>query len=272
MMNYYSVKFFVEKFNENINQKNITENIIDKICKILDVEYDELGYIYFHPDFHLKNIGKMFSQNKKEQFYSVNIETKMQGIKYPDVISSPTLIYKKINERNSEYSDFIIKIYYPIKNEALYWEIVIREDLLKNKEIDLRNYFKILEIISNNNFIVNTSFVHYYVGSKNRRVVNGYATQFNTFEEIKIVKKAHNHRVHWKNKIIDIFLYNAISSKCLSQKEQNKLKQIVGRHNVILECDYIVFTYKTTKTKYLLERFIPSPTKIRLRNLLKRLL
>ncbi|MGN1371990.1 MAG: hypothetical protein ACI4XM_06945 [Candidatus Coprovivens sp.] len=268
MKKYYIIKIFVEDYNRNIDQKKITEQIVDEICKILNCNYDRIGYMLLHPDYDFKDIGKMFT-NKKE-FYNVNIESKMRGKKHPNEFGAPSLIYEQKPQNNSEYSDFEIEINYPINQEYLSWEIVVQEKLLKNKCIELTDYKKILDLITKNGFLINTSIMHYYSGSSNRYLINGYDHIFSTFEEKKVSDQSINHLFEWKNKIIDIFLYNAFKKECLTEKKISELEELIGSNNIIFDDDYIIYTYNTSKSKYLMERYIPSTSKKKLRNFFKK--
>lgn len=271
MGKFFSIIFFVESFNSEINQKYITENIVNKICEILGCDYDKLGYILLHPDYNNKDIGYLYKKKNKEKFYSRDIPSIMYGIKYKDEKSSPCLLYETNRSNWMSYSDFEVRINYPlVESNYLRFEIVIKKSLLKNKNIKLEEYIKILDLLNENNFKVNTSFTHYYSGSNSRSIIKGFDSFFSTIEEKYIINRALEHNFDWKNKIVDVFLYNTFRRDCLNDIQLSKLEKIVGKENIIYDNEYLIFKYCNCESEYLIEKYIPSIKKIRLRMFFKK--
>lgn len=71
MFKYYTIKFFVEDFDDIINQEYITENIVDKICDVLGCDYHKMGFILFHPDYISRDIGRTYLKKTRRNFISV---------------------------------------------------------------------------------------------------------------------------------------------------------------------------------------------------------
>lgn len=271
MGKFFSIIFFVESFNSEINQKYITENIVNKICEILGCDYDKLGYILLHPDYNNKDIGYLYKKKNKEKFYSRDIPSIMYATKYKDEKSSPLLLYETNRSNWMSSSDFEVKIDYPFSEKfCLRFEIVIKKSHLKNKNIKLEEYIKILNLLNENNFKVNTSFMHYYSGSDSRDILEGFDTFLNTIEEKYIINRTLKHTFDWKNKIVDVFLYNTFRRDCLNDIQLSKLEKIVGKENIIYDNEYLIFKYCNCESEYLIEKYIPSIKKIRLRMFFKK--
>lgn len=71
MFKYYTIKFFVEDFDDIINQEYITENIVDQICDVLGCDYHKMGFILLHPDHDCKDLGSLYLKKTKQNFISV---------------------------------------------------------------------------------------------------------------------------------------------------------------------------------------------------------
>ena len=271
MFKYYTIKFFVEYFDDKINQEYITENIADKICDVLGCDYHKMGFILFHPDYISRDIGKTYLKKNKAKFYKCNIVSIMYGEKYKEDCSSPWIFYESYRSEFASDSDFTIYIKYPPKSTGcLEFEIVVKKSLLRKKKITLEEYIKILNILNDHNFKVNTSFVHLYRGSGSRVIAMGFATFLNTIEENYIMDRAIAHRFDWKNKLVDVFMYNTFPKECLDDKQLAKLTKIVGKNNVKTYKDYVIFKSCRLSIIYLFQKYLPTIKKLRLRRFFKK--
>ena len=271
MIKYYTIKFFVEYFDDKINQEYITENIADKICDVLGCDYHKMGFILLHPDHDCKDLGSLYLKKNKAKFYKRNIVSRMYGEKYKDEVSSPRLIYESYRSEFASYSNFTIDIDYPLKSTGcLEFEIVVKKSLLRKKKITLEEYIKILNILNDHNFKVNTSFIHLYRGSGSRVIAMGFATFLNTIEENYIRERAIAHMFDWKNKLVDVFMYNTFPKECLDDKQLAKLTKIVGKNNVKTYKDYVIFKSCRLSIIYLFQKYLPTIKKLRLRRFFKK--
>lgn len=274
MGKYYTIKFFVDSFenvDNKVNQRKITEEVIDKICEILGCDYDKAGFLLWHPDYAEREIGKKYLKKNLKKFYKCDIPILMQGVKHPENYASSTLFFEKKMKEFDFYSDFIFTISYPIRKDGyLEIQIVVKESLLNDKNFTLDIYLNMLKVLTENNFKLNNSFVHYYRWSKSRNVVDGFDGFLYTWQENFINVLANNHVHNWKNKIVDVFLFNTFLMSCLNEEQLKELEELVGKENVIYHGEYITCRYYKYKGLYLLEKHIPSMKKIKLRKFFKK--
>ena len=69
MPRYYTLKFYIDNYDKNLNQRKITKDLVDKICELLGCDYDRLGWILWEPDYPSRQSGRMYKKKNSEMFF-----------------------------------------------------------------------------------------------------------------------------------------------------------------------------------------------------------
>lgn len=273
MPRYYTLKFYIDNYDKNLNQRKITKDLVDKICELLGCDYDRLGWILWEPDYPSRQSGRMYKKKNSEMFFKQKIESIVYPIKHPEEgPSSPCLIYETDEKGLQIAPSFEISISYAQNPEKFSTriEITVPKILLKHKKININIYQELLKLINKNNFHVHYSLLHCHTKRLDSYTIHGMSHGFfYTIEEWLIIDKALNHVFDWKNKLLDVFCFNTIIKESIPNNVLSKLEKIIGKKNIFIDDEYITFIYPVCKLRYLFDKYIPSIKKIRIRKLLK---
>ena len=69
MPRYYTLNFYIDNYDKNLNQRKITKDLVDKICELLGCDYDRLGWILWEPDYPSRQSGRMYKKKNSEMFF-----------------------------------------------------------------------------------------------------------------------------------------------------------------------------------------------------------
>ncbi len=273
MPRYYTLKFYIDDYDKNLNQRKITKDLVDKICELLGCDYDRLGWILWEPDYPSRQSGRMYKKKNSEMFFKQKIESIVYPIKHPEEApSAPSLLYES-NTNDWETRpkfEILIRYSFNIEKFCAIIEINIPKKMLKSKTISITLYQEILNLINKNNFHIHSSLLHYHMNRNDSEILSGtFFKIFNTIEECLIKIKAHHHMFDWKNKLLDVFSFNTITKESIPNNVLQKLEKIIGKKNVFIDDEYMTFIYPVCKLRYLFDKYIPSIKKIRIRKLLK---
>lgn len=269
MSKYYSILLFIENFSKKINNSQVL-NIADGICKYLNCDYDYLGYSLLHPDYDYKDIGvSMKKTYNKHEFLTLNIPNHFYGKE--SIPSAPYVFFEVSEKNNSSFPDFVISFRYPVfDNEAVEIEIVANSKLVSF--ISLNQFSDIISLVNSNEYVVNSALLHYYRGSNKRLILSGGQMGLCSIEENRTIKKSVMHRANYKDKLLDIFLFNSINKKCLPIELIKKAIEIVGSENVVDKDSMFTFSLSQSLSKYLLNNYFPTLDKRKLRKIFKDML
>lgn len=274
MSTYYTMIFYIDDYDKNLNQGKITKELVDKICELLGCDYDNLGWILWEPDYPSRQSGRMYKKKNSEMFFKQKIDSVVHPIKHPEEgPSSPCLVYESHTKGCEMAPNFQILIRYStnIEKFCASIEINVPRKMLKSKKLNINLYNELLTIINKNNFHIHYSLVHYHKNRKDSYALGGISIGiFHTLEEWLIMGKSHLHFFDWKNKVIDVFMFNTITKDSISEECLSKIKKIVGNKNIVFHDKYITFIYPVYKFRYLLDKYLPSIKKIRIRKVLKK--
>ena len=263
MSKYFAIRAFVENFPSVIDNSAVF-TITEKISETLQCSYNNLGYRLLHPDYDFKEIGIMFPNNSfaKERFSELSIPIIYQG-KY-NYSAAPFITFELTPHNDSSLSDYSIVFRYPeYDTSPLVFVIDVKAELL-NKPISINQYSDIINLLTNNGYLVNSAFTHHYSGSTKRAMFDGGQIGLCTFEEMSLINKAVRYQgANYKNKLMDIYIINSISLKAISSVTMNEICSIVGESNVFY--DNSVFTFALPQSSTNVNAY-----KIKIRKLLNR--
>ena len=267
---YYSIRMYVEEYPSSINCQDLLE-MADEISKLLGCNYDHLGYMLLDPDYDFKDLGVMLKNNKKnrEKFLELSIPQNYYGHE-EEFPASPLISFELKPKDNITLPFYSIDLDYPTKDsQYLSVRIDIKEDLL-SKELTLVDFNCVQDIVSSKGYIINSAFMHYYLGNSHRTALDGIECGFVTINDWRIIKHSIRFSQEWKDKIMDVFYMNSFNKEIVSKDALENVVKIVGDENVI-DCEQkIVFKLPQSKSSYLLNRIIPMKSRHAIKKILQK--
>lgn len=267
---YYSIRMYVEEYPTSINCQDLLD-MADEISKLLGCNYDHLGYMLLDPDYDFKDLGVMLKNNKKnkENFLELSIPRNYYGHK-EEFPASPFIRFELEPKDNIALPFYLIQLNYPTKDsQYLSVHIDIKKDLL-SKELTLVDFKCVQDIVSSKGYIINSAFLHYYLGNSHRTTLEGIECGFATINDWRIIDHSIRFHQEWKNKIMDVFYMNSFNKEIVSKDALENVVNIVGNENVI-DCEQkIIFKLPQSESSYLLNRIIPMKSRHAIKQILQK--
>lgn len=253
---YYSIRMYVEEYPMTINCQDLLE-IADEISNLLCCNFDYLGYVLLHPDYDYKDLGIMMKSTKKnrDKFLDLSIPITFESEK-DDLSSAPFITFEMRAKDNIELPFYEIQLIYPVESaHYLCVQIDIKEELL-TREITLKDFSKMQDIISSKGYVINSAFLDYYTGNSRRMTLDGGECGITTVNDWRIIDHAIRFRQEWKDKIMGVFYMNSFNKEIITNNTLNEIVKIVGIENIIEHEQKLIFKLPQSKSSYLLERII----------------
>lgn len=267
---YYSIRMYIAEYPLVINCQDLLE-MADAISNLLGCKYDYLGYTLLDPDYNYKDLGVMLKNTEKnrKKFLKLSIPTTYKG-KKDDWLAAPFVRFEAKGKNDYQYPFYELRFdYSSSKSQYLCISIDIKERLLA-KEITLKDFNKVLDIVNSKGYVIQSSFLDYYVGNSKRVNFDSGESAFDTANDYRILDHSVKFREEWKNKIMDVFYMNTFDKKLVSSDAIEKIAKIVGKENLIWHEQKFIFKLPESKTSYLLNRILTVKSRRKIKGILQR--
>lgn len=243
---YCSLRFYIDKTPDLTSALPFLA-LVKFISETINYPIDYLGYVLLDPNSDNYLINERYKYNEKgiRRFSSVSIIPSLESKEGETM--SPVLIASRLCPDFELYSDISIWLSYQMSRFPM--SLLVNFKYSRNNKIDFDRYLYLIEKMNEIGYHVNNGFYSGYF-RKNEALTfeGGRIGHYLSFQGKRNIDNFNYHRMHnLLNHLMGIYYANSIVANVLSDDQINKIREIVGKENVVVEEGILSFTLDTTE-------------------------